>query len=48
MYARLRLARNLLREDGIIFISIDDGEVANLRRIGDEIFGSTAVPQENS
>lgn len=39
MYPRLKLARNLLREDGIIFISIDDGEVANLRTICDEIFG---------
>ncbi|WP_045211888.1 site-specific DNA-methyltransferase [Desulfonatronovibrio magnus] len=39
MYPRLKLARNLLREDGVIFISIDDGEVANLRRICDEIFG---------
>jgi adenine-specific DNA-methyltransferase len=40
MFPRLRLARNLLREDGVIFISIDDGEVANLRKICDEIFGS--------
>ncbi len=39
MYPRLKLARNLLRDDGAIFISIDDGEVANLRRICDEIFG---------
>ncbi|WP_111639743.1 site-specific DNA-methyltransferase [Marinomonas shanghaiensis] len=39
MYPRLYLARNLLREDGVIFISIDDNEVENLRRIGDEIFG---------
>ena len=39
MYPRLKLARNLLRDDGVIFISIDDGEVANLRRICDEIFG---------
>lgn len=39
IYARLRLARNLLREDGLIFITIDDGEVANLRRCCDEIFG---------
>ena len=40
MYPRLRLARNLLSEDGVIFISIDDGEIANLRKICDEIFGS--------
>ncbi len=39
MYPRLRLARNLLREDGVIFISIDDNEVAHLRKICDEIFG---------
>ncbi|WP_292052729.1 site-specific DNA-methyltransferase [Brevundimonas sp. UBA5866] len=40
MYARLHLARNLLRNDGAIFISIDDGEQANLKRLCDEIFGS--------
>jgi adenine-specific DNA-methyltransferase len=39
MYPRLYLARNLLRDDGVIFISIDDHEVANLRRLCDEIFG---------
>ena len=39
MYPRLKLARNLLREDGVIFISIDDGEVANLRQFMDEVFG---------
>src|SRR5690625_2051152 len=39
MYPRLRLARNLLRDDGVIFISIDDHEVANLRKMCDEIFG---------
>jgi adenine-specific DNA-methyltransferase len=39
MYSRLKLARNLLRDDGVIFISIDDGEVANLRKMADEIFG---------
>lgn len=39
MYPRLYLARNLLREDGAIFISIDDNELVNLRRICDEIFG---------
>ncbi len=39
MYPRLYLARNLLREDGVIFISIDDGEVATLRAICDDIFG---------
>ena len=40
MYSRLMLARNYLREDGIIFISIDDAEQANLRKICDEIYGS--------
>lgn len=39
MYPRLKLARNLLTEDGVIFISIDDNEVANLRKICDEVFG---------
>jgi adenine-specific DNA-methyltransferase len=39
MYPRLYLARNLLREDGVIFISIDDNEVENLRRLCNEIFG---------
>ncbi|WP_281510943.1 site-specific DNA-methyltransferase [Corynebacterium belfantii] len=39
MYPRLKLARNLLTNDGVIFISIDDHEVAQLRRIMDEIFG---------
>lgn len=39
MYPRLKLARNLLTKDGIIFISIDDNEVHNLRKICDEIFG---------
>jgi adenine-specific DNA-methyltransferase len=39
MYARLKVARNLLRDDGVIFISIDDNEMANLRLICDEIFG---------
>ncbi len=39
MYPRLKLARNLLGEDGVIFISIDDNEVHNLRKMCDEIFG---------
>jgi adenine-specific DNA-methyltransferase len=39
IYPRLFLARNLLKEDGVIFVSIDDNEVANLRLIMDEIFG---------
>jgi adenine-specific DNA-methyltransferase len=39
MWPRLRLAANLLRDDGVIFISIDDNEVRNLRIICDEIFG---------
>lgn len=41
MYSRLTLARNLLSEDGIIFISIDDNEINNLRKICDEIFGES-------
>ena len=39
MYPRLRLAANLLRDDGVIFISIDDNEVTNLKKICDETFG---------
>ncbi len=39
MYPRLRLASNLLRDDGVIFISIDDNEVHNLRKVCDEVFG---------
>ncbi|UYZ68668.1 site-specific DNA-methyltransferase [Moraxella bovis] len=39
MYARLKLARNLLADDGVIFISIDDNEQANLKRLCDEVFG---------
>jgi adenine-specific DNA-methyltransferase len=39
MYPRLKLARNLLRDDGTILVSIDDTEVDNLRKICDEIFG---------
>ncbi len=39
MYPRLHLARNLLRDDGLIFISIGSAELENLKRIGSEIFG---------
>ena len=39
IYPRLKLARNLLRDDGVIFVSIDDNEVENLRRVCSEIFG---------
>lgn len=39
IYPRLRLARNLLRDDGVIMVSIDDHEVTNLRKLCDEIFG---------
>lgn len=39
MFPRLRLAANLLRDDGVIFISIDDNEVHNLRKLCDEVFG---------
>ena len=40
MYSRLKLARNLLSDDGIIFISCDDNEVHNLRKLCDEVLGS--------
>ena len=39
MYPRLKLARDLLSDDGVIFISIDDNEVENLKKVCDEIFG---------
>ena len=39
MYSRLKSARNLLASDGIIFVSIDEGEVTNLKQICDEVFG---------
>ena len=39
IYVRLKIARDLLREDGVIFVSIDDKEMDNLRKIGDEVFG---------
>ena len=41
MYSRLALARNMLTEDGVIFVSIDDTEVGNLRKICDETFGES-------
>lgn len=39
MYSRLKLARNLLKDEGLILISIDDNEFSNLKKISDEIFG---------
>jgi adenine-specific DNA-methyltransferase len=41
MYPRLKVARDLLTEDGFVFISIDDNEAANLKRLCDEVFGAT-------
>lgn len=41
LYPRLKLARNFLREDGVIFVSIDDVEFPNLRKILDEVFGES-------
>jgi adenine-specific DNA-methyltransferase len=43
MYSRLRLAKTFLREDGVIFISIDGSEVANLQKLCDEVFGEENV-----
>lgn len=40
LYPRLKLARNLLSDDGVLVVSIDDNEAANLRKIGDEVFGA--------
>ena len=39
MYPRLKSAKNLLRQDGLLFVSINDGELPNLRLIGNEVFG---------
>lgn len=41
IYSRLKVAKNILKDDGVIFLSIDDGEQANLRKICDEIFGES-------
>lgn len=41
IYPRLKLARNLLSDDGVIFISIDDNEQSNLKKVCDEVFGET-------
>jgi len=41
IYPRLKLARNLLAEDGVLVVSIDDNESANLRKVGEEIFGAS-------
>ncbi len=41
MYPRLKIARNLLKEDGVIFISIDDNELENLKKICNEIYGES-------
>lgn len=43
MYPRLKIARDLLTDDGVIFISIDDNEQANLKKVCDEIFGNSNV-----
>jgi adenine-specific DNA-methyltransferase len=43
IYPRLKLARTLLRDDGVIFISIDDNEIANVRKACDEVFGSENI-----
>ena len=44
IYPRLKVARDLLTDDGVIFISIDDNEVENLRKVCDEIFGENNTP----
>lgn len=46
MYSRLLVAHSLLKEDGVIFISIDDNEVHNLRKICDEVFGERNLVAE--
>ncbi|WP_019004927.1 site-specific DNA-methyltransferase [Cohnella laeviribosi] len=51
IYSRLKIARNLLKDDGAIFISIDDNEFDNVKKICDEIFGTnnfiTAIPWQS-
>ena len=44
IYPRLKVAKDLLSDDGVIFISIDDNEVENLRKVCDEIYGETNSP----
>lgn len=46
MYPRLKLARNLLTDNGVIFISMDENEIHNLRKICDEIFGEENLIEE--
>lgn len=46
LYPRLKLARNLLKDDGVIFISIDDNEIHNLKKICEEIFGDNNFLQQ--
>lgn len=46
MYPRLKIARNLLSDDGVIFISIDDNEVVNLRKVCDEVYGENNLVAE--
>lgn len=46
MYPRLKIARNLLSDDGVIFISIDDNEVDNLKKICDEVYGENNLVAE--
>jgi len=46
MYSRLLIARQLLKEDGVIFISIDDNEVHHLRKLCDEVFGEENFTEE--
>ncbi|MEG2643557.1 MAG: site-specific DNA-methyltransferase, partial [Eubacterium sp.] len=41
IYPRLRLAKDLLKDDGVIFISIDDNEVENLKKVCNEVFGES-------
>ena len=41
IYPRIKLAKDLLSDDGVIFISIDENEIENLKKVGHEIFGTT-------
>ncbi|MEG0694058.1 MAG: site-specific DNA-methyltransferase, partial [Oscillospiraceae bacterium] len=46
IYPRLRLAKDLLKDDGVIFISIDDNEVENLKKVCNEVFGESNFVQD--
>ena len=48
MYPRIRLSKDLLKEDGVIFLSIDDNEYDNLKKVCDEVFGEENMAPASS